>query len=74
MNKLEKLTPREVFALSPAERQARQDLYKERHQAFEAAWCKSCTTCFEMGNHGSVPSLCPFNMPEEIKEEFSDLL
>ena len=47
---------------------------RERHQAFEAAWCKDCSTCFEMGNHGSIPSACPFNMPEEIKEEFSDLL
>ena len=71
--RLEKLTPREVFALSLSGRQSK-DLYTKRHQAFEAAWCKGCSTCFEMGNHGSIPSACPFNMPEEIKEEFSDLL
>lgn len=74
MEKLTKLTPREVSSLSPAERQAREDLARQRYQAFEAAWCKVCSTCFEMGNHGIVPSTCPYRMPEEIKEEFSDLL
>ena len=74
MEKLTKLTTREIFALSPAERQAREDLSRQRHQAFEAAWCKGCSTCFEMGNNGRVPSSCPYNMPKEIKEEFSDLL
>ena len=74
MEKLSKLTPREVLALSPAERQARASLAEQRYQAFEAAWCKSCSECFEMGNHGRVPSSCPYIMPKEIKEEFSDLL
>lgn len=71
--KLENLSPREIYALTKEQKEERSKLSAERLADMEEYYCNGCNTCYEMGYPRHI-GMCPYKIPEWVKEEFSDLL